>query len=249
MRKITLLVLACLVFGGVARAADAPSPRVAAALAAQLRPATDKVQDATRRGGAILEFINIKPGWKVGDLMQGSGYFTRLFAASVGPTGHIYSWSPPEFIDLKKALYGDSLDMLAHDYPGLLTPMRQKIEDLRFPEPLDLIFQSQNYHDLHAKFFLIERATTLNAIAYRSLKHGGIYVIVDHVANKGDITSFDRVHRIDPAFLRAEVESSGFKFDGESSALRNPADDHTKHVFDSSIRGHTDQIIYRFIKP
>ena len=249
MRKITLLVMACLALGGIAHAAGAPPPRVAAALAAPLRPETDKAQDATRRGADILEFINIKPGWKVGDLMQGSGYFTRLFAASVGPKGHIYSWSPPEFIGIKKALYGDSLDVLAHDYPGQLTPLRQKVEDLTFPEPLDLIFQSQNYHDLHAKFFPTERATALNAIAFRALKHGGAYVIIDHVANAGDTTSFDRVHRIDPAFLRAEVESAGFKFDGESSALRNPADDHTKHVFDPSIRGHTDQIIYRFRKP
>jgi predicted methyltransferase len=250
MRKITMLALACLAFSGVAQAADAPSPKVAAALAAPLRPETDKAQDANRRGGAILEFINIKPGWKVGDLMQGSGYFTRLFAASVGPKGHIYSWSPPEFIDIKKALYGDSLDVLSHDYPGLLTPMRMKVEDLTFPEPLDMIFTSQNYHDLHVqRFFPVERATTINAIAFKALKHGGAYVIVDHVAQTGDVGAPDRVHRIDPAILRKEVESAGFKFDGESSALRNPADDHSVGVMNQAIRGHTDQIIYRFRKP
>ena len=31
--------------------------------------------------------------------------------------------------------------------------------------------------------------------------------------------------------------------------LANPADDHTKTVFDPSIRGHTDQFIYKFRKP
>ena len=35
----------------------------------------------------------------------------------------------------------------------------------------------------------------------------------------------------------------------ESALLRSPADDHSKAVFDKSIRGHTDQFIYKFVKP
>jgi len=57
------------------------------------------------------------------------------------------------------------------------------------------------------------------------------------------------VHRIDPAVVRREVEAAGFKFDGESKILANPADDHSKAVFDPSIRHHTDQFIYKFRKP
>jgi predicted methyltransferase len=38
-------------------------------------------------------------------------------------------------------------------------------------------------------------------------------------------------------------------FDGESDVLRNPADTHKLKVFDPSIRGNTDQFIYRFRKP
>jgi predicted methyltransferase len=41
----------------------------------------------------------------------------------------------------------------------------------------------------------------------------------------------------------------GFKLDGESSVLRNPADAHKVLVFDRSIRGHTDQFAFRFRKP
>jgi predicted methyltransferase len=41
----------------------------------------------------------------------------------------------------------------------------------------------------------------------------------------------------------------GFVFDGESDALRNPADPLNVKVFDKSIRGHTDQFVYRFRKP
>jgi predicted methyltransferase len=75
------------------------------------------------------------------------------------------------------------------------------------------------------------------------------HIIIDHVGNPNDPTAPDRVHRLDPAVMRQEVEAAGFKFDGESDGLRNPADAHTKHVFDPAIRGDTDQVIYRFRKP
>ncbi|MGD8380361.1 MAG: methyltransferase, partial [Gammaproteobacteria bacterium] len=49
--------------------------------------------------------------------------------------------------------------------------------------------------------------------------------------------------------VKKEVEAAGFVFDGESDALRNPDDPHDVSVFDKSIRGHTDQFMYRFKKP
>jgi len=48
--------------------------------------------------------------------------------------------------------------------------------------------------------------------------------------------------------VKSEVTAAGFKFDGASTILANPADDHTKMVFDPAIRGHTDQFLYRFRK-
>ena len=84
---------------------------------------------------------------------------------------------------------------------------------------------------------------------FRALRSGGTYIIVDHVANAGDASAPDKVHRGDPALMRREVEAAGFSFVVESNALRNPQDDHTKHVFDPDIRGRTDQVIYKFRKP
>ena len=45
------------------------------------------------------------------------------------------------------------------------------------------------------------------------------------------------------------MTAAGFRFVGESRLLANPADDHKKAGFDKSIRGHTDQFIYKFRKP
>ena len=55
--------------------------------------------------------------------------------------------------------------------------------------------------------------------------------------------------RIDPAIVKKQVESVGFVFDGESDVLHNANDPHNIKVFDKSIRGHTDQFVYRFRKP
>jgi predicted methyltransferase len=49
--------------------------------------------------------------------------------------------------------------------------------------------------------------------------------------------------------VKQEVTAAGFVYEGETNVLRNPADDHTKLVFDKSIRGHTDQFVFKFRKP
>ena len=51
------------------------------------------------------------------------------------------------------------------------------------------------------------------------------------------------------AYAKTQVTAAGFVFEGESDMLRNPADDHKVKVFDKSIRGHTDQFVFKFRKP
>lgn len=213
------------------------------------RPAEDVALDTQRRGDAVLDLANIQPGWKVADIMQGAGYFTRLFIAQTGETGKVYAWSPDEFMRTKPVLYGDSLDILQKAYPTQIVTLRSAFSDLAFPEPLDMVFTSQNYHDLHQRKFPAELADQMNAKVFNALKPGGIYIVIDHVANPDTANAPDTVHRIDPAVLRREIEAAGFRYDGESDALRKPADDHTLMVMRPEIRGKTDQIIYRFRKP
>jgi predicted methyltransferase len=85
----------------------------------------------------------------------------------------------------------------------------------------------------------------------KALEPGGVIVVQDHVAKAGGDTSkvVDELHRIDPAVVRRDFEKAGFEFDGESAMLAHPDDDHTKLVFDETIRGRTDQFVYRFRKP
>jgi predicted methyltransferase len=59
----------------------------------------------------------------------------------------------------------------------------------------------------------------------------------------------EKVHRIDPAVLKADFQRAGFVLEAESDLLRNPADDHSLLVFDEKIRGKTDRAVFRFRKP
>jgi predicted methyltransferase len=89
-----------------------------------------------------------------------------------------------------------------------------------------------------------------NKAVFTALKPGGVYVVLDHAAAAGSgIAATDTLHRIDPARVRSDVLAAGFEFNSESSILANSADDHTKNVFDPSIRNHTDQFLFKFRKP
>ena len=70
---------------------------VTAAINDSARPDDDKKLDEERLPAAMLEFVGIKPGMKVMDLIPGKGYFTRLFAKAVGDKGYVYSYEPAEF--------------------------------------------------------------------------------------------------------------------------------------------------------
>jgi predicted methyltransferase len=122
--------------------------------------------------------------------------------------------------------------------------------NFRVPEKLDVIWTAQNYHDLHDTFMGPADVTALNRRFFDALRPGGVYLVIDHVAETGSgLRDTESLHRIDPRRLRREIETAGFVFDAESNALRNGSDDHKSSVFDPSVRGRTDQVVYRFRKP
>jgi predicted methyltransferase len=232
----------------VPASAQTVTPAIAAALADAGRPQADKDRDAARHPGEILAFAGIKPGQKVGDFLMGGGYWTRILAKAVGDKGHVYAYQAAEFISYR-ADYAKEQDAAVAGYANV-TPSREGLAAVAFPEPLDAIVTVQNYHDLHLGFAPPGAAKAIAARLYAALKPGGVLLVIDHVANADPAFAVpDKLHRIDPAAARAEIESVGFKFDGELSLLRNPADPHTANVFDPAVRGHTDQFIYRFRKP
>ena len=113
-----------------------------------------------------------------------------------------------------------------------------------------MVWIRQNYHDLHDKFMGPADVPAFNTAVFKALKPGGVFVVLDHVAKAGSgLAATESLHRIDAAEVKTEVTAAGFQFVGEDKSLANPADPRTALVFDKSIRGHTDQFIYKFRKP
>ena len=248
MKRPVLLLTALLALAAPALAAQ--MPHAIAAAAADPARAADLSLDARRHGPELMAFARVKPGDKVLELIPGGGYFTRLFSLAAGPKGHVYAiWPQPyadEAVPDVKALTAASAKAPWTNVTVLVQPAAQ----LTVPEPVDVVFTSQNYHDYPDKFMGRIDPAVLNKAVYRALKPGGLYVIVDHAAQPGSgMRDTDTLHRIDPAIVKQQVLAAGFKFDGESRLLRNPADDHTLLVFKPQIRGKTDQFVYRFRKP
>lgn len=212
--------------------------------------AADKSDDARRKMAAVMTFTRVKPGQKVLELVPGSGYWTRVFSAIVGKSGHVYTVWPKEMAKHSTKSYAKWRKLANTPHYANVSLLKEPAAQLSVPAPVNLVFTSQNYHDYHDKFMGPVDMAKFNKQVFDALKPGGLFVIIDHVAPAGSgIKDTDTLHRIDPAVVKKEVEAAGFVFDGASDALHNPADTHKTRVFDKSIRGHTDQFIYRFRKP
>ncbi len=208
------------------------------------RPEEDTSRDALRKPFEMLQVMDLKPGDVVADIRPEEGYFTRLFAPVVGEAGHVYAFVPTRTAAREDA-YADAL---AAAYPNV-SRVTGRLEDLTFDRPLDVIFTAQEYHDFTMPRFEVDVAA-MNHAAFRALKPGGLYVIIDHSGRPGTgATEASTLHRIEGAEVRRQVEAAGFVFDGQTTLLANPEDDRTLSVFDEAIRGRTDQFVYRFKKP
>jgi predicted methyltransferase len=235
----------------IAGAAQASRKQINAAIADPARPAADVARDAARKPAELVRFAGIGPGSRISELLPGGGYFTRIFSKVVGPTGMVYALVPerpanapaqmPDFAAPINALmstpgYGNIRMIMLAGTPT--SPV----------DPVDIAWTSLNYHDLHNR-----PNADLNAFnqrIYDALKHGGIYIVIDHAAEAGSgARDTKTLHRIDPAQVRKEVEAVGFRLVAESKVLRNKKDTHTVGVIDPSIRGQTDQFVYKFRKP
>lgn len=246
--KLALFSAVALIALSVPAAAQTVSAPIQAALVDPARPQADKDRDAARHPGEILAFAGVKPGDKVADFVMGGGYWTRIMAKTVGVKGKVYGYQPEEFIKFN-ADYGVQQKAVTDAYPNVIGS-NVSLAAFSFPEPLDAIVTVQNWHDMHLKSAPPGFAGVAAKKLYDSLKPGGVLLVVDHVAAADpDFKVPDALHRIDPAAARGEIEKAGFKFEGSLPLLANPADPHTASVFDPSIRGKTDQFVFKFRKP
>jgi predicted methyltransferase len=229
---------------------DVPPAVRAAVLDAPDRDPEDKKLDAGRKPAELVAFAGIRPGMKVAELGAGGGYTTEALARAVGPTGVVYGHNTQTILDKYSGKAWS--ERLAKPVNKNVVKVTRPFEDPLPPEAkdLDAVFIVLLYHDTFA--MKVDHAK-MNAAAFRALKPGGVFVVVDHSARPGTGTSdADTLHRIDEAVVRSQVPEAGFRLAAEASFLRNAGDRRDWNAAPGEAaekRGTSDRFVLKFVKP
>ncbi len=239
-RLLPLLALGFVsVLAPVAHAQDEQVTRMRTALAAPERAAENKARDAARKPIEVVQFFGIKTGDTVVDMIAVGGWFTEVLSAAVGPSGKVYMQNLPQLVQPSEP----ALVQRLRNVQAVHTPLAEA----GVVGNADAVVTAMNLHDIYNGFgdqpggepAAVEFLQSIHA----ALKPGGVLGLIDHVGIAGQDNA--RLHRILPQQARDAITKAGFTIEAESPLLANPADDHTKGVFDPSLSRATDQFMFR----
>jgi len=250
MNRHALMIAVLLLGSQPLQAAETPD-NIASAVAAPERNAKDRERDAIDKPAELLACAGVNPGMKVADFFAGGGYWSELLLRAVGPTGSVTLVNNPGY-------YFFSRDGLKERFAdGRLKDIKQRVVETGNldlgSEQFDLIVIFMGYHDLYwvdesNGWPKIDAGGVLDQLN-RALKRGGKLLVVDHAAKEGTGSSAaSELHRIDEAFTRKDIAAHGFQVEKAWPGYRNSTDDHSKEVFDASIRGKTDRFTHLYRK-
>lgn len=225
---------------------------VQAAIDNPLREEGDRKRDAGRKPAEVVEFMGIKPGMTVLDMLSGAGYYAEILSSVVGVDGKVIALNNKGYMDFTKGAIAKRIEQ-----PGRMDNVTLKIAEINEMELgegiADAVFLTLSYHDFYyvdekGGWPEVDVTRTLDQL-HHVLKTGGILAIIDHSAVKGaPLEVGTSLHRIDPEIVKKELAAVGFELEAESDILGNPADDMTKSIWGKDIRGKTNRFAYRFIK-
>ena len=158
---------------------------------------------------AIVDAVALKPGQAVADVGAGTGLFTRLFAARVGPQGRVYA------VDIARVFVDGNLERARAARLGNVVGIVSTQADTRLDEgSVEVAFICDAYHHF-------EDPQAMLASIRRALRPGGTLIIVD----------FERIPGVSPDWIlkhvragkddfRREIESAGFRYVEEAKLMR-----------------------------
>jgi predicted methyltransferase len=231
---------------------------IADAVSSGSRPASDAQLDAERKPAELLAFAGIKAGDRVADLIPGSGYFTRLFQILVGAEGRVYAVLPASLVEHDAKRLDPIKEIVSSASERNVSLLVEPYGEIGADAPLDVVWTSLNYHDVYGAVgpFAVaslsgeQAAEQLDISAYKALKPGGVFMVIDHAAGAGaGASSAKSLHRMDSDIVIAQAKAAGFRLAGRLDVLANPNDSHEKQIFSPEIRGHTDKFVLKFVKP
>jgi predicted methyltransferase len=226
------------------------TPFVRQVIAASDRLDADRALDDGRHAEELLAFLEVAPGLQMGELGAGGGYTTELVARAVGERGRVFAQNN-RFV-LEKLAGKPWAARLERVSMRNVVRVDRELDDPFPPDAreLDAVYIVLNYHDT---VWMGADRDRMNRAVFGALRPGGSYFIVDHAARPGSGTAdVKTLHRIDEAFVIAEVERAGFKLRAVGDFLRNPDDKRDWNPSPSAAaerRGTSDRFALQFVKP
>ena len=247
MRTVIALILLTIV--AFAQAANEIDAKVETALAAESRPHRDRVRDKNRMPTETLNFLGMKDNMRVLELLPGRGWYTRVLAPVLAENGKLYV-----AIGTSRVEEGVLTEPGFENVELLKTTANQRrseqrsmyiVDDFEFGvDNIDMVLTFRNLHN-----FSKEHRDIINGNVFKSMKHGGLYGVVDHTRRHMEPNNGENRRRIDPVLVIKELLHLGFEFVAYSD-LHYRADDELEYeVGRRSVSGNTDRFTLLFRKP
>lgn len=251
MKKLPLLItllFTSLIFS-YPSIADDLDKALEKAMNSELRTDAEKERDRNRNPVETLKFFGLKTDMKVIELLPGGGWYTKLLAPALAENGHFSvalgtSRVSKNLIGKKGMEFLNVIDASANirreDGERFLTADKF---DLGATD-VDIVFTFRNYHN-----FGEQGRKRMNQAAFKALKSGGVYAVVDHTRRHMQKLNDENGRRVDPVLAIKEIQEAGFKL-VDYSNMHYKADDELRYeVGRKSVTGNTDRFTLKFVKP
>jgi predicted methyltransferase len=235
--------------------------KLRAVLAMPHRPEASRHRDQYRHPVETLSFFGVRDDMNVVEIWPGGGWYTEVLAPFLKDKGHLAVTNTA-----KGTKYAD----LLKSKPDVFGKVEVRLID----PPKTLNFGPDNSADLVVTFRNIHGWRTddkpyddkVYAAAYRVLKSGGVFGVVEHRAKPGaDPNELKDTGYVSEDWVVKRVQEAGFRLAGKSEVNANPKDtkDYAKGVWTlpPTLRlgdqdkdkylaiGESDRMTLKFVKP
>jgi len=248
IRAAALAAALALVPAAHAAEGDELTAALEAAMASDIRTDAERARDDNRKPIETLKFFGLEPDMRVLELVPGGGWYTKLLAPVLREDGELYVAIGTDRV---AALVEDGTlpEVNVVDIEGEFVreegERRFELEGLRIPvSDIDMVLTFRNLHN-----FTEEGRAGLNAEAFRVLKSGGVYGVVDHTRRHMQADYYENWRRMDPVQMIKEIEAAGFEFVDYSPLHYRPDDELRYEVGRATVTGNTDRFTLLFRKP
>ena len=160
-------------------------------------------RDKWQKPDEVLKAMNVQPGQVIVDIGAGNGYFTRRFAAAVGPTGKAIALDiDPSSV---RSLMADAKKYGFTNYEARLVPAD---DPMLAPGSVDVIFLCDAYHEINDRVAYFTKLKT-------ALRAGGRLVIVDYLKTPGS----NDTHASRKEDVLSELQQAGYQLSKEFDLL------------------------------